>query len=66
MTMAQFAQRWVLDFDAVSTIIPGATRPDQVLSNVSVSDLPPLSADLHTKLREIYEADVKDYIRGPY
>jgi aryl-alcohol dehydrogenase-like predicted oxidoreductase len=66
MTMAQFAQRWVLDFDAVSVIIPGATRPDQVLSNVSVSDLPPLSADLHNQLREIYEADVKAHIRGPY
>jgi len=66
MTMAQFAQRWVLDFDAVSTIIPGATRPDQVLSNVSVSDLPPLSADLHDQLRKIYKLDVKEYIRGPY
>ena len=66
MTMAQFAQRWVLDFDAVSAIIPGATRPNQVLSNVSVSDLPPLSADLHNKLREIYKTAVKDHIRGPY
>lgn len=66
MTMAQFAQRWVLDFDAVTTIITGATRPDQVLSNVSASDLPPLSADLHTKLREFYKTAVKDHIRGPY
>lgn len=66
MTMAQFAQRWVLDFDAVSTIIPGATRRDQVLSNTAVSDLPRLSPDLHKKLREFYETKVKDHIRGPY
>jgi aryl-alcohol dehydrogenase-like predicted oxidoreductase len=66
LTMAQFSQRWVLDFDAVTTIITGATRPDQVRSNASVSDLPPLSADLHLTLREVYETAVKDHIRGPY
>ena len=29
LTMAQMAQRWILDFDAVSVVIPGASRPDQ-------------------------------------
>lgn len=66
MTMAQMAQRWILDFDAVSVIIPGASRVAQALDNAAVSDLAPLSAELHERLREFYETQVKQHIRGPY
>lgn len=66
MTMAQMAMRWILDHEAVSTVIPGATRPDQVLANVSASDLPPLSDDLHETLRAYYLDHVAASIRGPY
>ena len=37
MTMAQFALRWVLMFDAVSCVIPGAKRPEQVEENVAAA-----------------------------
>jgi len=66
MTMAQMAMRWILDHEAVTTVIPGATRPEQVLANVSASDLPPLGDDLHEKLREFYLDHVAAHIRGPY
>jgi aryl-alcohol dehydrogenase-like predicted oxidoreductase len=66
MTMAQMAQRWILDFDAVTVVIPGATRPDQARDNATASALPPLSAELHEKLRRFYENDVARHIRGPY
>lgn len=66
MTMAQMALRWILDFPAVTTIIPGASKSSQVRSNVSASELPPLGEALHGKLREIYGSQVKQYIRGPY
>ena len=66
ITMAQMAQRWILDHDAVTTVITGASRPEQVAANASASDLPPLSAELHEKLREFYERDVAEQIRGPY
>lgn len=66
MTMAQMAQRWILDHDAVSVIIPGASRPDQARANASVSDLPPLSPELHRKLNELYNHEVAQHIRGPY
>jgi aryl-alcohol dehydrogenase-like predicted oxidoreductase len=52
MAMADFALRWCLDFDAVSTIIPGATRPEQVRGNLRVSDRPALDSALHATLRE--------------
>jgi aryl-alcohol dehydrogenase-like predicted oxidoreductase len=66
LTMAQMAQRWILDFDAVTVVIPGASRPGQVSENVSVSDLPPLGAELHASLRTFYEQRVSKHIRGPY
>ncbi len=66
LTMAQMAQRWILDFPAVTTIIPGASKHAQVAANVSVSELPPLADELHAKLREFYESRVKEHIRGPY
>jgi aryl-alcohol dehydrogenase-like predicted oxidoreductase len=66
MTMPQMALRWILDFDAVTTIIPGASRAQQIESNVSASDLPPLSPELHAKLTDWYEVNVKQNIRGKY
>ncbi|GIK55434.1 MAG: aldo/keto reductase [Chloroflexi bacterium] len=66
MTMAQFAQRWILDFPAVTTIITGATRVSQVTANTAVSALPPLSPELHQQLAAFYQTKVHDHIRGPY
>jgi aryl-alcohol dehydrogenase-like predicted oxidoreductase len=66
MTMAQFSQRWILDHDAVSTVITGASQPSQVLANTAVSELPPLSKELHSQLATIYESSIQEHIRGLY
>jgi aryl-alcohol dehydrogenase-like predicted oxidoreductase len=66
MTLTEMALRWCLDFDAVSVLIPGAKDPAQARANARVSDLPPLPAELHDRLRRWYEGDVAAYIRGPY
>jgi aryl-alcohol dehydrogenase-like predicted oxidoreductase len=66
MTMAEMALRWVLDHDAVSVVIPGATQPEQARDNAAASDLPPLSPELHAKFRELYRRRVTRHIRGPY
>jgi aryl-alcohol dehydrogenase-like predicted oxidoreductase len=64
--MAQWALRWCLDFDAVTVVIPGARNAEQARSNAAASDLPPLSPETHRKLREFYERNVAELIRGPY
>lgn len=64
--MADWALRWILDHDAVSTIIPGASKPEQITRNTKPSDLPPLDAQTHAKLREFYALNVAQHIRGPY
>jgi aryl-alcohol dehydrogenase-like predicted oxidoreductase len=65
-TMAQMAQRWILDHEAVTVIIPGASRPQQARANAAVSNLPPLPVETHAALREFYEKKVAAHIRGPY
>jgi aryl-alcohol dehydrogenase-like predicted oxidoreductase len=43
LPLAQIALRWVLMFDSVSTVIPGASRPEQVAANIAAGDLRPLT-----------------------
>lgn len=66
MTMTEMALRWILDNEAVSVIIPGASSPLQARENVRASELPPLSAELHQQLSEYYRVRVHSSIRGPY
>jgi len=60
-TMAQLALRWILMFDAVSCVIPGARRPAQAEDNIRASELPPLSEETMARVRDIYDT----YIRTP-
>lgn len=64
--MAQWALRWILDHPEVTTVIPGATKVKQVISNVEASDLPPLSADAHQSLRKLYDEKIYPAIRGSF
>jgi len=53
-TPAQLALRWILDFEAVSTVIPGAKTPDQARANAAAAELPPLSTETHAVIAEVY------------
>ena len=63
-SMADFAQRFILDFPEVTTVITGASRPEQVDRNAAVSGLAPLSPELHAELRTFYGQRVNPHIRG--
>lgn len=65
MSMAQMAMRWLLDQPAVSTVITGASRPEQVVENAAVSDLEPLSPKLHAKLAKYYREHIEPTIVVP-
>ena len=66
LTMAQMALRWILDHDAVTTVIPGATSSRQAVQNAMISDLAPLPEELHTALSTLYTEQIHRDIRGPY
>jgi aryl-alcohol dehydrogenase-like predicted oxidoreductase len=57
--LAQWALRWVLMFDAVSCVIPGASKLWHVASNVAASDLPPLTDEQMAGVKAIYDKYIK-------
>ena len=60
--MASIALRWILMFPEVTTVIPGASRPEQVISNIGSADLPPLTQDQMDKVRKIYDTHIKPLV----
>ena len=59
VSMAQFALRWILMFDAVTCAIPGGKRPEQVAENCAASGLPPLPPAAMDAVRRIYETRIR-------
>ncbi len=57
--LAPIALQWILGFDEVSCIIPGASNESHVLSNLSVYDLPKLTYEKIIAMNEIYERYIK-------
>lgn len=54
-SLAPWAIRWILMFDAVSCVIPGASSPEQVSANLKAGDLPPLSAEQMRGVDAVYD-----------
>jgi aryl-alcohol dehydrogenase-like predicted oxidoreductase len=63
-TMARFALRWILMFDAVTVAIPGARTAEQARSNAAAADLPPLTDAVMAGLRAIYDADIRPHVHA--
>ena len=53
--LAALALKWILMFPEVSCVIPGASGPGQVISNIQASDLSDLSEEQMHKIKQIYE-----------
>lgn len=64
--LATQAIRWILDHPAVTTVIPGASSPQQVVQNVYPSSLSPLPAGKHEELAAFYRDQVLSHVRGQY
>jgi len=62
MTLAQFALRWILMFDAVTCVIPGAKRPSQAEDNALAADLPPLDEQTMAQVKEIYDRLIREQV----
>lgn len=62
MTMAQFALRWILMFDAVSCAIPGGKTPAQVEDNVRAAESATLSDETMSATREIYDRRIRPLV----
>lgn len=63
-TTAQLALRWIIDQPGVSTVIPGASRPDQARSNAAAADLAPLGQDALDALERIYDERIREHVHA--
>lgn len=61
-TMAQLALRWILMFDAVTTVIPGAKRPAQAEDNARASDLAPLTPAQMAAVEAVYDRLIRPQV----
>lgn len=59
-SLAAWALRWILMFDAVSVVIPGASRPEQVAQNLAAAELRPLSKAEMDGIGELYRERIRD------
>jgi aryl-alcohol dehydrogenase-like predicted oxidoreductase len=62
VSLAQFAMRWILEFEAVTCAIPGAKRPSQAEENIAAADLPPLNPETMQAVRAIYEQRIRPLV----
>ncbi len=63
-TLSQFALRWILMHDAVTTVIPGCRSARQVDDNAAAAELPPLDAGTMRRAREIYDRHVRPQVHA--
>ena len=58
--LAPDALRWILDFDAVSCIIPGASKPEQLTSNLAATERPAPTPQQLAAVKRIYDEQIKN------
>jgi aryl-alcohol dehydrogenase-like predicted oxidoreductase len=65
-SLAQFALRWILMFDAVSCAIPGAKTEAQARENAAAALLPPLNEATMAALRAVYEQRISPLVHASW
>lgn len=60
--LALSALRYILMYEAVSTVIPGASSPQQITSNAIASTLPPFTEKKMQVVRTVYEDEIKKMV----
>lgn len=64
--MTRAALRWVLDHDAVSSVIPGFRNVKQVEDNLAALQVPSFTKEEMDQLYQFYIDEVHEHIRGAY
>ncbi len=60
--LAPVALKWILMFDEVSCVIPGASRPEQVGSNLQALNIPDLNNKQLKSIESIYAKKIKQQV----
>lgn len=62
--LAPYALRWVLMFDAVSIVIPGASRKEHIINNAKAANLEPLTEEQMNGVKDIYNKYIKQTVHN--
>jgi hypothetical protein len=62
VSLAQWAIRWILMFDAVTCAIPGARTASQVGENAAASAVPPLARETMAAVQALYDTRVRPLV----
>lgn len=60
--LAAVALQWILQFEEVGCVIPGASRVEQVQSNLSIYNEPSLTSDQVLAINAVYEKYIKEKV----
>lgn len=60
--LVSLALRWILHFDAISSVIPGASQVEQVDSNLEAVNTPDLSDYEISQIKEVYDTIIKPLV----
>ena len=63
-TPAQAALRWVIQQPGVTTVIPGASSPQQARQNAAAAGLPPLTPAELTAIADLYDRRIRAQVHG--
>lgn len=59
-----YALRFILMHDAVSAVIPGASKASQVISNIRAAELPALSQEQMDGVQKIYDSYIRESVHS--
>ena len=60
--LAPIALRWILMHEAISTVIPGASRKEQVINNIEASKILALSSEQMREVEKIYDKYIRENV----
>ena len=63
-TLAQFALRWILTFEEVSCVIPGARTPAQATDNARAALLSELDTETLAGVRQVYDDLIRPHMHA--
>ncbi len=64
--ISAFALKWILMFQEVSCIIPGASRKEQLTQNLSALELDDLTPDCLEGIKSVYDKYIKDSVHDKW
>lgn len=59
-SLVNSALKWILMSDEVGTVIPGASRKEQIAENIGAADIPPLTESQMRTVEEVYNKFIKE------